>query len=181
MSTAPALRPTRVRAISGREFLLRPIVPDDAPRLIEAFLRCDPEDRRLRFFSSIRELSEGQAARLAHIDPDHEMVLVAIEPAVDPEAIVGVVHLVNDAIGGAAEIGIIVRSDLKRMGLGHLLMQAILDYAAARGIPQVSGHVLAENRTMLQMARELGATITRDGDDFTVMRVLFDLVPREPR
>jgi acetyltransferase len=180
MSAGPDFSPRRAHTAKGREFLLRPIRPDDAPGLIEAFRLCDPEDLRLRFFSAISDLSETLAARLSHIDPDHEMAIVATEPAAASETIAGVVRLIYATPGEAAEYGVIVRSDVKKLGLGRLLMLAILDHAAAAGIRQVVGYVLTENRTMLRMARGLGATIERQKTDVTVMRVLFDMAATKP-
>lgn len=51
---------------------------------------------------------------------------------------------------------IMVRSDLKGLGLGHRLMTEIIDYARDRGLKRIFGEVLRENTSMLRMARELG-------------------------
>jgi acetyltransferase len=52
-----------------------------------------------------------------------------------------------------------VRSDWQGHGLGYKLMQILIAYADHRGIGAVYGDILAQNATMLQMARELGFTI----------------------
>ena len=41
----------------GRTFCLRPILPEDEPPLRELVRRMPEEDRRLRFFQPIKELS----------------------------------------------------------------------------------------------------------------------------
>jgi acetyltransferase len=49
----------------GRRLLVRPVRPEDLP-LHEAFFdRVEPEDLRLRFFSSPRELPRSELARIA--------------------------------------------------------------------------------------------------------------------
>jgi acetyltransferase len=42
------------------------------------------------------------------------------------------------------------------MGLGVFLMRRILDYAQQRGIREIQGDVLQENRTMLKLCEVLG-------------------------
>jgi acetyltransferase len=54
-------------------------------------------------------------------------------------------------------------------------MREILDYARSRGIKQVHGDVLRENRTMLEMTEELGFKVVPDLDDPQVVRVECDL------
>ncbi len=57
-----------------------------------------------------------------------------------------------------AEFAIIVRSDLHGHGLGYALMQRLIAYAKTRGIGEIFGHVLRENRGMLNMCDDLGFT-----------------------
>jgi acetyltransferase len=158
----------------GRNVLLRPIEPEDEPALREFFRHLTPEDVRLRFFSPIRELSHQFAARLTQIDYDREMALVACDPDTRDQ-IQGVVRITCDPDNIEAEYAVEVRSDLKGKGLGYLLMQRIIAYARNRGVQRMNGDVLAENRAMLQMCRELGFESRRAPDDPQVMRVELDL------
>ena len=50
-------------------------------------------------------------------------------------------------------------------------MEQILAYAKRRGIRQVHGDVLAENRRMLQLARDLGFKVQSLSDSPSVIRV----------
>ncbi len=162
---------------SGLALKLRPIRPQDEPDLVAMVRRCTPEDIRLRFFGPMKTPPAGLAARLSQIDYDREMALLAIEPAKDgePEAIVGVVRLYADPDNTTAEYAILVRSDFHGQGLGYALMQEMLAYARGRGLASVFGEVLSENRRMLDMARELGASVDgRSGPDHSV-RVNFHL------
>jgi acetyltransferase len=164
---------------SGLRLKLRPIRPQDEPDLVAMVRRCTPEDIRLRFLGPMKTPPAGLAARLSQIDYDREMALLAIEPSKDdePEAIVGVVRLYADPDNTTAEYAILVRSDFHGHGLGYALMQEMLSYAKTRGLVSVFGEVLSENRRMLDMARELGATVDgRNGPDRTV-RVNFRLRP----
>ncbi len=165
----------------GEAFRLRPVRPDDAPALIELSAHCEAADLRLRFFGAMTELSPRLAARLSQIDYDREMALLAIPAAPDGvSTVAGVVRLSGDPDRVEAEYAIIVRSDLKHHGLGRQLMREILAYAHSRGYARVFGQVLAENTTMLDLARQLGATRSLDPDDCAHTRVVFDLEKDAP-
>ncbi len=58
-----------------------------------------------------------------------------------------------------AEFGIIVRSDIKGRGLGRILLEKLIGYCRARGIGELIGEVLQDNRRMLALSRELGFEI----------------------
>jgi acetyltransferase len=71
---------------------------------------------------------------------------------------------------------VIIRSDLKGYGLGWQLMQHLMRYARSEGLSELYGSVLWENRTMLEMCRELGFDITSDPDDPGVRHVRLELM-----
>ena len=77
----------------------------------------------------------------------------------------GVVQLHADADYDRGEYAILVRSDLKGLGLGWRLMQIIIEYARWLGLRAIKGEVLRENSTMLAMCRELGFAITSEPND----------------
>jgi acetyltransferase len=141
----------------GRTYPLRPIRPEDAPLTDELLAHTDPEDVRLRFLSPLRKLPRQLAARLTQIDYDREMAFVVFTDGSRKEfGAVG--RLSEDPNRERAEFAIIVRSDLHGHGLGYALMQRLIAYAKTRGIGEIFGHVLRENRGMLNMCDDLGFT-----------------------
>jgi acetyltransferase len=70
--------------------------------------------------------------------------------------LLGVVRLAADPDRARAEFAVALRSELKGIGLGRRLMVRILDYAKARGIGEVYGEVMRENRNMIELCRALG-------------------------
>lgn len=155
----------------GRTLVLRPIRPEDEDRH-RAFLEAtSAEDMRMRFFQAPHRMSHDELARLTQIDYEREMAFVAVD---EQGATLGVARLVRDPDNIEAEFAIMVRSDLKRQGLGRMLMQALLDHAALRGTQRVAGHVLRENRGMLALLKDLGFDAKPDADEpATVKRVTF--------
>jgi len=155
------------------KMLLRPIRPDDGERHLAFLARLDPEDIRMRVFSSRREIAPSELARLTQIDYEREMAFIATLPGADgePETI-GTVRAVTDSDNARAEFGIIVRSDLKGRSLGFLLMRKMIRYCRSRGTGELVGDVLRENAPMLKLARALGFEIvTGEDNDFVRLRL----------
>ena len=71
-----------------------------------------------------------------------------------------------------AEFAILVRSDLKGLGLGKLMMEKIVRYARERGIGQLSGMTMPSNRGMINLAKRLGFQIDIQLEDGIVNMVL---------
>ncbi|MBX3508836.1 MAG: bifunctional acetate--CoA ligase family protein/GNAT family N-acetyltransferase [Parvibaculum sp.] len=141
----------------GRTYPLRPIRPEDAPLTDDLLAHTDPEDVRLRFLSPLRKLPRQLAARLTQIDYDREMAFVIFTDETRKEfAAVG--RLSEDPDRERAEFAIIVRGDLHGHGLGYALMKKLIAYGRARGVGEIFGHVLRENRSMLNLCDDLGFT-----------------------
>jgi acetyltransferase len=136
----------------------------------------DPEDIRLRMFMPVREFSHEFLARMTQIDYGREMAFIALRPdgAGDQESL-GVVRFFADPDYEKAEYAVLVRSDLKGLGLGWLLMEHLITYAKSEGLKTIHGSVLFENVNMLKMCRELGFTVSHNPDDEMVYTVTLDL------
>ena len=167
----------RISIKDGRQFLVRPILPEDEPLVHHMVANQTQEDLRLRFFAPLKRLSHQAAARLTQMDYDREMGLVAVGP--DPETgetiMYGVVRITADPDNLRAEYAVMVRSDMKGQGLGYQLMNRILDYARSRGIKEVYGEVLRENTNMLGMCRALGFIRKENLDEPGVVEVRIEL------
>jgi acetyltransferase len=152
--------------------LLRPIRPEDEPALQSLFSKLSMDEIRLRFLHPMKYLSHDMAARLTQIDYDREMALVLCEPAAQKESeLYGVVRFSADPDNARAEFAILIRSDMTGLGLGPMLMRRIIDYARKRGIGEIYGEVLAENRPMLRICDAFGFKKGRDPEDPGVMIV----------
>lgn len=139
-----------------RPLYLRAIGPDDATALQSCFLRLSPQEIRRRFMHALSELPPTLAQRLCRVDPSLETALVLVDETTTPAQIRGVGRLYVDEATDSAEFSVLVEHAWGRMGLGALLMRRLLDDARRRGLNEIWGHVLQENRPMLELCRELG-------------------------
>ncbi|CDG82219.1 bifunctional acetate--CoA ligase family protein/GNAT family N-acetyltransferase [Janthinobacterium agaricidamnosum] len=153
----------------GQQITLRPIRPEDAPQHMELFRALDPEDIRARFFTTMRELSPSQLARLTHIDYDRAMAFIATRAnALGQPETLGVVRAVADPDNISAEFAIAVRSRLKGQGLGPILFAKLIAYFRSRGTQQLTGETLSQNKGMQRLVKRAGGAVFPSEDSGTL-------------
>jgi len=143
---------------NGASVRVRAIRPDDEPRLMALCRRLSPRTLYQRFFSFRRLLPE-EAHAFANVDYDRRMAIVAeVYDGREPQ-LVGVARygLSDD---GPADIGLVVADGWQGLGLGSLLLAAILRAGEQRGIHEFSAEVLTDNRRALGLLTR-HTTITR--------------------
>jgi acetyltransferase len=161
---------------AGRRVLLRPLRPEDTPAHRQFLARISREDLYTRFFSGVRQLPDTALAHLTQIDYDREMAFIAVgTDASGAGAILGVARACADPDNVTAEFAVLVRSDLKRQGLGSLLMRKLIRYCRARGTRRLWGCVLSQNAAMLELSRVLGFKVT--GREGGIEEVALELQP----
>ena len=153
----------------GRALTLRPIRPEDAPQHLAFFHALDPDDVRLRFFTVMHDLPPSQLARLTQIDYDRAMAFIAtaLDANGQPETL-GVVRAVADPDNLSADFAIVVRSDLKGLGLGPILFGKLIDYFRSRGTEQLTGDALAQNMGVQHLVRRFGGEVLASSEPGTV-------------
>jgi acetyltransferase len=148
----------------GAPLLLRPIRPEDGPAHLAFFDALTPDDVRYRMFVRVRELQPSQLARFTQIDYDREMAFIATRPNAQGVAeTLAVGRVVADPDNITAEFAVTVRSDLKGMGLGKLMMQKLIDYCRARGTREIVGEALPQNSRITGLAKRMGFTVKSTG------------------
>jgi GNAT superfamily N-acetyltransferase len=153
----------------GTRVHVRPIRPEDETLYGPFFAAETADDLRLRFFGPVKAFDHAFFSRFTQIDYAKAMAFIAIDEASGEMR--GVVRLHLNEAGDSGEYAVIVRSDHKSHGLGWQLMQLIIEFARAKGLRSIEGEVLYENKTMLNMCRELGFEITSDPQDPSVSNV----------
>jgi acetyltransferase len=157
----------------GLRVFVRPIRPEDEPRIHEFLQRVTPNDLRLRFFAPMREFSHQFIARLTQLDYARAMAFVGFDEATRQMA--GVVRIHSDSIYETGEYAILLRSDVKGRGLGWELMRLLIEYAKSEGLKTISGDVLKENTIMLEMCRHLGFEVKADPVEHGICNVKLEL------
>ncbi len=160
----------------GRTLELRPVRPEDEPGFHALFAKLSPEEIRSRFLHPMKILTHDLAARLTQIDYDREMALVLVgqDRSGEPE-LCGAIRIGADSDNERAEFAVLLRHDMTGMGFGPMLMRRIIEYARNRGIGEIFGEVLSNNKNMLKLCQVLGFTVRCSPGDPGVMMVSLKL------
>ena len=163
----------------GRQVFIRFIEHDDAAMLVDMFHHLSDQTKRLRFQCGSPNCPEAliwrEAIKLCHLEPERQVGLVAIATEDDGEYAVGTARCVRRTPAEIeAEVGIVVRDDYQRVGLGSRLMFELIQAARTIGIVQFEGWILPENRRMLQMINKSGLPVkhhTKMGETHVVVSI----------
>lgn len=142
--------------------LLRPLLPDDRERIIDAFKRLSPESTYFRFWTSFRGANPTFIDRLCAEDQgQHASWIIVIEDNDDVPGVGGGSFWRSAENAEMAEVSFTVADEFQGQGAGTLLLAAIWEHAYAIGIRQFVGHVLDDNYVMLTWWSSLGAAHVR--------------------
>jgi acetyltransferase len=156
---------------SGQSLVVRPIRHDDG-ELEEAFVRAlSLESRYQRMLSGGTKVTPEWIDSMTHIDYHRHMAFAVTTAISGIEQFVGVGRYVVDALKPSADIALVLADAWQGQGLGRRLLETLLEHAAASGIREATGVVLATNVAMLRLARSLGFAVNPEPGDATVKRI----------
>lgn len=162
----------RIVLSSGTAVLVRPLASDDDALLRRFLENVSRTDRRLRFFSTVKDFSDAFIHRLTGFDRSGAMAFMALDESTgNPFGVVRIDH--EGSVQG--EFAVVLRSDSHGLGLGWKLIELVIEYARSIGLQRVVGQVLQENRAMIEMCRELGFSVANSRVDRGTCDVSLDL------
>ncbi len=163
-----------IRSKDGNEVLLRPIRPEDEPMEMAMVNRLSKESLYFRFFGYVPRMTHELMTRFTQIDYDREMAIVAlIQREQEEEEMIGVVRIIADPWGEAAEYAILIADEWQGQGLGSQMTDYIIQIARDMELQRLYATVLASNKGMLTLFERKGFTIERE--DFDTFRVDLEL------
>ena len=157
----------------GREVVLRPIDPGDAPRLIDLHSRLSSDTQYLRFFGPKPDLTPDEAEYLAGVDFDRRYAIVADDAG---GSIVAVARY-DVTEESNAECAIVVRDDYQGQGLGTAVLAKLIQVARERGLTSFSGEILPENTQMLGLLKRYGLDDKLVTDEIVEVRASITQTP----
>ena len=138
----------------GVEIAFRVVGPDDAPALQRLHARCSERTIYLRFFGSMRKLSDEQARYFASTDGVDHLGLVALDPEA-PEEVIAVVRYARKPGDARAEYAALVEDGWQGQGIGAALTRWLIDEARGNGVGSFYALVKSGNNRMLKVLRHL--------------------------
>jgi GNAT superfamily N-acetyltransferase len=148
------LKPARTHDRCGRQVIVRPICRADRARLLRALQRLTSGQIRERFFCRMNGFSDAFVRSLC--DPNRANGAAFVVTDYRGKEILGEARLSWNGSPRRAQFALFVDPAATTLGLGHLLMERLVDECHRRGIVELHGDVLERNRAMLMFVRSLG-------------------------
>ncbi len=147
----PADLEREIALSDGTRLRLRPIRPDDAPRLVEHYARLSAHSAYQRFFTVMKRLPPDWARFLAEVDYRRRLALVAERGPREAPELIAVARYEPTDRADTAEVAFVVMDGWQGKGIGTALLGDLLAAAEARGIRRFCAWVLADNAKMLDL------------------------------
>ena len=143
----------------GTPIRIRPIEAGDKHLLEVGLQQLSDQDRHFRFFAPISRLSDDMLHKFTDIDHVDAEAVGALDIGQTPSAPIGVARYFRLAgTPAVAEVAVTVTHAYQGRGVGSLLLAVLAGRAVENGITAFTAMVLYDNRRMLQMFGELGAS-----------------------
>lgn len=159
---------------------VRPVTASDTDGLVALYEDLSIDDRHRRFFSGFVPPRSFFDHLVAVADRGGYGLVATVRgtPVADARD-----QIVGEASyellpSGDGELGMVVSAD-QRGWLGPYLLDALIEVAASRGVPNLEADVLVTNGRMLALLRSRGAA-TIGADDWSVVRLLVGTAGRTP-
>ena len=147
---------SRLLLKNGAEVLVRPVVPSDAPLLVDMFNKMTPRSRYLRFMTNIKELPEGLLRQFTHLDYHASFAIACLVETDDQAEIIAVARYSHDPDEHIADLGVAVRDDWQNLGIGKSLLSQIIIIGKEHSISRFGSMMDPQNDIMKKTLRELG-------------------------
>ncbi len=163
-----------VAGAGGLRYHVRPIRPDDAPRLVAFHQLLSPHSVYLRFFTFHPTLSQGEVERFTTVDYVNRLALVATAG----DRLIAVGRFDRVPGGTEAEVAFVVADEYQHHGIGSLLLDELAHAAWQRGVEVFKADTLAENAAMLDVFRHAGFPVT-SGIEYGTVTLRFPIEPTD--
>ncbi len=170
-----AIRPYPVQYVqpftdrTGETLIIRPIRPEDEPKVVEFHQHLSEQSVYLRYFRAFQlsqRVQHERLTRICFVDFDRDMALVTerTHPETGEKEIVAVGRLSRLHVANEAEFALLVRDSFQGRGLGSELLRRLLEIGRDEGIQRITAYILGENRGMRHICKELGFKFQREAE-----------------
>jgi RimJ/RimL family protein N-acetyltransferase len=140
-----------VQLENGESLRIRPIRPDDEPRLVALYDRLSRRTVYQRFFAVKRRLPTEWVHNFANVDYRSRLAIVAERETVAGIEVVGVGRYEPTGHETTGEVAFVLEDGYQGRGLGVVLLDEVLNAGIERGLTRFRAYVLAENHRMLRL------------------------------
>jgi acyl-CoA synthetase (NDP forming)/RimJ/RimL family protein N-acetyltransferase len=156
----------------GATVRIRPIRPDDGPRILDFHGRQSPESIYFRYFTPHPTLSETEVEHLTHLDYVDRMAFVALHD----DVLVGVARYDRWPTRSEAEVAFFIDDRHRGRGMATVMLEYLAAAARRVGISAFTATVLPSNQRMVGVFRQAGFRVASTFEE-GVIEVRLDLQP----
>jgi acetyltransferase len=163
----------------GASVTLRPIRPDDEPRMASFHAGLSTKSVYQRYFhlSSLEQrITHARLSMTCRVDPSTGVALVAERrDGAGEREVVALGRLTRTGPDGDAEIALLVQDRWQGLGLGTAMMRLMIAAGRALGLRRLHGDMLADNDAMRALVRRAGFVVRTVPGDGAVLRAELSL------
>lgn len=142
---------------------IRSVGPEHRERIAGHLLALSPDDRYLRFGYSA---TDEQVQRYVDgLDFERDDIFGIFNRKLELIAMAHLAYPQDGQVSRCAEFGVSVLAKARGRGMGRRLFERAVIHARNEGVDLLFVHALSENKAMLHIAREAGATLERFGSE----------------
>ncbi len=173
----PSIRPYPVQYVEnwqlkdGTPAIIRPIRPEDEPKVIQFHKDLSQETVRQRYLKVIHydeRVAHSRLLRICFNDYDREIALLVEKD----EEILGMIRLTKIPGTQDATFALTVKDRWQNKGIGTKLMQKLLEAAQKEKVEKIEAYMLNENIEMQKLCRRFGFTLKAEGKYFFTEKAL---------
>ncbi|MBK8900315.1 MAG: bifunctional acetate--CoA ligase family protein/GNAT family N-acetyltransferase [Anaerolineaceae bacterium] len=155
----------------GLDVTLRPIRPEDEPKMVKFHETLSERSVYLRYFRAFQldqRVEHERLTRICFVDYDRDMAIVVTHknPKTDEEEIIAAGRLTKERTSEEAEFAILVSDRYQSHGVGTAMLVHLLEIGRQEGVKRVVAYLLAENRGMRAICLKLGFRLEREAELF---------------
>jgi acetyltransferase len=163
----PAIRPYPLQYVwpfamrDGTQVVVRPIRPEDEPRMIDFHGTLSDESVHQRYFGTMRleeRVAHQRLRRICFNDFDREIALVVERDG----RILGVGRLSKSHGANEAEFAIVIGNPWQGQGLGTELLHRLVQIGRDENLDRIKARILPTNHEMIAVARRVGFHVEHD-------------------
>jgi len=136
---------------NGETVRVRPIRPDDEPRLVALYDHLSQHTAYQRFFAVREHLPQDWIHHFANVDYRSRLAIVAERGAGAGVELVGVVRYEPAGEEATGEVALVLEDHYQGLGLGAVLLDEVIRAGSERGLTRFRAYVLAKNQRMLRL------------------------------
>lgn len=164
----------------GTPVTIRPIRPEDEPRMVEFHESLSDRTVYMRYLCSMSfafRTTHERLVRICHGCSESELVLVAEQqdPNTGGQHILGVGRLNKLPTGAEAEVAVVVSDQYQKKGLGTELVRQLIRGARDEKLLRLVAEMLTDNLAIQNTFRKLGFRLRRVPDDPGSVQAVLEL------